>query len=51
MSIDYQKYFDPFLTSASQIEFEDFVGRAESFNSRNYLTWLNKNYGILNAKN
>jgi len=51
MSVDYQKYFDPFLTSASQIEFDNFVKRADSFNSGNYLKWLNKNYGMLNAKN
>jgi len=51
MSVDYQKYYDPFLTSVSQIEFEQLVKRAESFNSGNYLDWLNKNYGALNEKN
>ena len=51
MSVDYQKYFDPFLTSASQIEFEHLVKKVESFNSGNYLDWLNKNYGTLNEKN
>ena len=50
MSVDYQKYFDPFLTSASEIEFENFVKKADSFNSGNYLNWLNKNYGVLNEK-
>lgn len=47
MSIDYQKYFDPFLTSSSSIEFLDFVKRTNSFNSKTYLGWLNKNYGQL----
>lgn len=51
MSVDYQKYFDPFLTSASQIEFEHLVKTVESFNSGKYLNWLNKNYGTLNEKN
>jgi len=47
MSTDYQQYFDPFLTSTQQIQFKDFVSNAESFNSKNYLNWLNKNYGEL----
>jgi len=45
MSIDYQKYFDPFLNSSSEIEFLDFVKKMEGFNSKTYLGWLNKNYG------
>ncbi|MFZ1517347.1 MAG: hypothetical protein WAU11_01150 [Ignavibacteriaceae bacterium] len=47
MSIDYQKYFDPFLPSSSEIEFEEFVKRVNGFNSKTYLNWLNKNYGKL----
>jgi len=47
MSIDYQKYFDPFLTSSTEIEFKDFVKRTNNFNAKTYLTWLNKNYGEL----
>lgn len=47
MSIDYQKYFDPFLTSSSEIEFMDFVKRTNTYNSKTYLSWLNKYYGKL----
>lgn len=47
MSIDYQKYFDPFLRSYSQIKFDSFYKRANSFNNETYLNWLNKNYSIL----
>lgn len=44
VSIDYQKYFDPFLTSASELKFMDFVSSVNQYNNKNYLTWLNKNY-------
>lgn len=47
MSIDYQKYYDPFLPSSSGINFLDFVSKTANFNSKTYLTWLNKNYGEL----
>jgi len=47
MAIDYQKYFDPFLPSSSEIDFFKFVERSNAFNSKNYLQWLNKNYGEL----
>lgn len=43
-SIDYQKYFDPFLTSVDELKFNEFVKSANYFNSDNYLPWLNKNY-------
>jgi hypothetical protein len=44
MSLDYQKYFEPFLTSANQIEFIDFSKNVDRFNSGNYVEWINKNY-------
>jgi hypothetical protein len=44
MSIDYQHYYDPFLTTASEIEYNSFIACAESFNNTKYLTWLNNNY-------
>ena len=44
MAIDYQKYFEPFLSSASQLEFLDFSKNVDLFNSNNYLDWINKNY-------
>ncbi len=42
ISVDYQRYFDPFLVSSSQLEFKDFIKRAEDYNSKDFLTWLNK---------
>jgi hypothetical protein len=47
VSVDYQKLFDPFLTSSSQIDFEDFTDLALSFNSKSFLGWFNENYGVL----
>ncbi len=47
MSIDYQKYFDPFLQSSSTLEFPQFVEKAIAFNKGNYQSWLTKNYGVL----
>jgi hypothetical protein len=44
MSIDYQKYFDPFLTNVDQMKFMDFAKSVDGFNSKSYLPWLNKNY-------
>lgn len=44
MSIDYQKYFDPFLTNCDQMKFMDFARSVDGFNANNYLSWLNKNY-------
>lgn len=44
MSIDYQKYFDPFLTNCDQMKFMDFSKSVDGFNTKNYLPWLNKNY-------
>lgn len=49
MSLDYQRYYEPFLSSASGIDFGRFIGDAEEFNNRRYLLWLNKNY--LEAEN
>ena len=44
MSIDYQAYYDPFLPSTGMIDFKSFIDRADIFNSKKYLTWLNNNY-------
>ena len=39
MSIDYQRYFDPFLESSSQIGFDNFIMQADSFTQKKYLPW------------
>lgn len=44
MSIDYQRFFDPFLSSATDIKFAPFIENAESFNNNRYLPWLRENY-------
>ena len=44
VTIDYQKYFDPFLTSVSELKFTEFINSVNSFNKNNSLLWLNKNY-------
>lgn len=44
MSIDYQRYFEPFLEASTQIEFDDFISKADGFTNKKYLPWLNSNY-------
>lgn len=44
MSIDYQRYFEPFLESSSQVGLEDFLSHANGFTQKHYLPWLNSNY-------
>lgn len=44
MSVDYQRYFDPFLPTATDIPFEQFIEQAELFNNNKYLPWLQSNY-------
>ena len=44
VSIDYQKYFDPFLTNVDNLKYSDFISKANNFYNKNYLSWLNKNY-------
>lgn len=44
MAVDYQKYFDPFLASASELKYQDFLSHAESFSKRSFLPWINENF-------
>lgn len=44
-SVDYQRYFDPLLDRASQLEFPKFLSDVEHYNSLNYVKWLNAYYG------
>lgn len=44
MSIDYQRYFEPFLESSSHVPFDDFIAHAAGFTQKQYLPWLNSNY-------
>ncbi|MFZ2864263.1 MAG: hypothetical protein WA440_05880 [Ignavibacteriaceae bacterium] len=45
ISIDYQKYFEPFLPSAAEIPFNEFVKKVNNYNSNLFPEWLNRNYG------
>jgi hypothetical protein len=47
-SIDYQKYFLPYLNNANKIEFNEFFKKVNEFNDNNYLNWINTNYLIEN---
>ncbi len=47
LSLDYQRIYSPFLPSTSGIEFDEFIKRAEDFNSKKYLPWLNQSYGVI----
>lgn len=44
MSIDYQRYYDPFLESSDQIEFDKFISKANGFKQKEFIGWLNSNY-------
>ena len=44
MSIDYQRYYEPFLESSSQIQFDEFISQADGFTQKKYIAWLNSNY-------
>ena len=44
MSVDYQKCFDPFLSSASDIGFDEFMARVNAYNGETFLGWIRDNY-------
>lgn len=44
ISIDYQRYFDPFLMTAMEMKFKDFIQKVNKFNENNYQDWINKYY-------
>lgn len=44
MSVDYQKYFEPSLTSVSEMKFVEFSKVVDNFTDNNSLAWINKNY-------
>ena len=49
LSVDYQKYFDPYLSSSSELKFDNYIKSMTDFNSKSYLNWLNQNY-VLDGK-
>ena len=44
ISVDYQKNFEPFLESSTQIEFKEFLNTVDYYNDKTFMAWLNKNY-------
>ena len=44
MSVDFQRFYDPFLPNSMEIDFIPFIEKANSFNNKHYLPWLNNNY-------
>lgn len=46
ISTDYQAYYDPSLESMRDMDFSDFLSSMESYNSKTFLQWLNKHYGV-----
>ena len=44
VSLDYQRFFDPFLPDFSQINLDSFIETAHNFNNKTLITWLNRNY-------
>lgn len=49
LSVDYQKFFNPFLSSSSEIKFDNYINSMKDFNSKSFLNWLNENY-VLDGK-
>lgn len=48
ISVDYQKHFDPYLSSTGSLKFENFIKDKEKFLNNRYLEWINNNYLELN---
>ena len=46
--LDFQRNYEPFLEASSQIEFDRFIEKMVSYNSKSFLEWINNNYGELN---
>lgn len=44
ITVDYQRFYVPKLSTSSQIKFKTFIEEAESFNSQEVLKWLNNYY-------
>jgi hypothetical protein len=45
ISIDFQRHFDPFLDSASQLGFQSFIETMQSYNYKEFPHWLDHNFG------
>ena len=46
--LDYQRNYEPFLESSTQVIFNKFIEKMNSYTSKSFLDWINTNYGELN---
>jgi hypothetical protein len=44
VSLDFQKFFDPYLETSSGIKFLEFEKRVKRYNEKNFIEWINSNY-------
>lgn len=45
-TVDYQRYYEPFLESSSLVEFSKFCEHVEYHNEKVFLPWINDNYRV-----
>ena len=43
-SVDFQRYYEPFLESSMLIKFHDFCEKVQMHNQETFLSWINNNY-------
>lgn len=43
-SVDYQRYYEPFLESTTLVDFPAFIDKAEYYNKEIFLEWIKENY-------
>jgi hypothetical protein len=48
ISTDFQRYYDPFLETSTQIEYDSFIKGVYTYNYKRFLPWINNNYGVVN---
>lgn len=45
ISVDFQRFYEPVLESTSLIKYDQFIDKVYIYNSEDFLSWLNNNYG------
>lgn len=44
LNLDYQRYFIPFLSTIGQIDYKDFIAKAEKYGSEKFVSWINNSF-------
>lgn len=44
ISVDYQRYFKPFVQSIDEVKYTNFIKDAFHYNEKNYFEWIKNNY-------